>query len=108
VAQFRDGKFDGWRAPRADEPAGTHRISVELKQNAHDAGFMATIENYGPSRLKVEMGLMRIDGPDEPEYTSSCPLEPGRSLFESWPYPLFQLLLASPRILAEDEQVPCE
>jgi hypothetical protein len=108
VAEFHEGKFAGWRAPRSDDGPSAHRISVNLQQNRDDAGFMATVENHGPSLLKFQMGLHRLDGADDPEYTSSCPVGPGQTSFESWPYPLFQILITGVAVIEPSHQVACE
>lgn len=95
VPLFENGRFAGWRAPRADEPAETQILTIALEQMDDDVGMMASVStNTGPA-LKLRMGLIRLDGGDEPESTSSCPLQAGGSRgFEMWPYPIFVLLVA--------------
>ncbi|MFZ5637254.1 MAG: hypothetical protein ACOY82_11815 [Pseudomonadota bacterium] len=107
VPLFENERFAGWRAPRADEPADTQILTIDLDQMDDKAGMMASVStNTGPA-LKLRMGLVRLDGSDEPESTSSCPLRAGGwKNFEMWPYPIFVLLVAdAARPTPEDEGV---
>ena len=57
------------------------------------------------------MGLVRLDGSDRPEATSSCGLRSGGfSSFEAWPYPnpIFVLLVADAKHLPDDALTSCE
>jgi hypothetical protein len=97
VPLFEKGEFAGWREPKPDEPADTQILTIALSQSDKGAGMSAQVStNSGPA-LKLRMGLIRLDGNDEPESTSSCPLMAGGfSSFEMWPYPIFVLLVATP------------
>lgn len=94
VPTFEGDRFSGWRAVRDDEPADTQILSIELKQTDDRAGMSAVVAtNTGPA-LKLRMGLIRLDAED-PESTSSCPLQAGGGTnHEMWPYPIFVLLVA--------------
>ncbi len=109
VPQFENGEFAGWRTPKADEPADTQILTISLEQNDKSEGMMASVgTNTGPA-LKLRMGLVRIDGDDAPESTSSCPLaEGGGHTFEMWPYPVFVLLVADATRPADDEAMVCK
>lgn len=95
VPMFENGTFAGWRAPVDNEPADTQILSIELRQIDDSAGMSAVVStNTGPA-LKLRMGLIRLDGNEQPESTSSCPLRAGGwTNFEMWPYPIFVLLVA--------------
>lgn len=109
VAEFENGEFAGWRTPKADEPADTQILTISLEQIENDAGMRANVgTNTGPA-LKLRMGLVRIDGDDSAESTSSCPLaEGGGHTFEMWPYPIFVLLVADATRPAKDDGMVCK
>jgi len=108
VAEFKDGKFSGWRLPTPKDGAGAYRISIELKQNEKDAGMTATVRNNGPKNLKFSMGLVRVEPGAKPEGTSSCPVIAKGSGYEMWPFPVGSLLLRDARILETTDKVSCE
>jgi hypothetical protein len=108
VAEFKGGKFSGWRVPSSMDGADAVYITIELKQNAGDAGMVATIRNSSSRNLKLRMGLVRLDAGARPESTSSCPLVPKSSGYENWPFPIATLLVRDVRILAPSDKVGCE
>jgi hypothetical protein len=105
VPLFENGEFSGWRAAKPDEPADVQILTIALEQMEGDTGMQARVTtNTGPA-LKLRMGLMRLDS-DEPESTSSCPLNAGgSSTFEMWPYPVFMLLVADAKRVGDDDMV---
>ena len=109
VPIFENGEFTGWRLPGPDEPAGTQILTIKLSQSDDRPNMMARVStNTGPA-LKLRMGLIRLDGNEEPESTSSCPLaEGGFSSFEMWPYPIFVLLVADAKRPATSDGMKCE
>lgn len=109
VPYFENGAFAGWRTPKTDEPADTQILTISLEQNDKGEGMIASVgTNTGPA-LKLRMGLVRIDGDDAAESTSSCPLaEGGGHTFEMWPYPVFVLLVADATRPAKDDGMVCK
>jgi hypothetical protein len=109
VPLFEGGRFTGWRAARPDEAAGTQILTIDLSQSKDDTSMMAHVStNTGPA-LKLRMGLVRLDGNERPESTSSCPLHAGGfSSFEMWPYPIFVLIVADAKRLADSDTMTCE
>lgn len=109
VPEFENGEFAGWRTPKADEPVETQILTISLEQSDKSEGMMASVgTNTGPA-LKLRMGLVRIDGDDKAESTSSCPLaEGGGHTFEMWPYPMFVLLVAEATRPAKDDGMACK
>ena len=71
-----------------------------------DGHMILTVRNPFPKPLKFNMAMMRLAS-ERLEKTSSCPVGPGRALFESWPYPIFQLLLANARLLEPGDKSDC-
>ena len=109
VPLFEGDRFTGWRAVRPDEAAGTQILTIDLSQSKDDTSMKARVStNTGPA-LKLRMGLIRLDGNDRPESTSSCPLLAGGfSSFEMWPYPIFVLIVAAAKRLADTDTMTCE
>lgn len=109
VPEFENGKFAGWRLPKPDEPAGTQILTINLEQSDKNESMMAIVRtNTGPA-LKLNMGLIRLDGHRKPESTSSCGLRAGGfSSYEMWPYPIFTLIVTDAKRLADDEAVTCQ
>jgi hypothetical protein len=109
VPVFQGDTFTGWRTPRADEAADTQIVTIDLAQDEKRTSMSARVStNSGPA-LKLRMGLIRLDGDDRPESTSSCPLQAGGfSSFEMWPYPIFVLMVADAKRLADDVSMVCE
>ncbi len=69
-------------------------------------GTMVSIANQTDRALKFEVFI----SPDGERWTatSSCPAIAGGATFESWPYPVAFIAIASPRPLAEGEPATCE
>ncbi len=57
-------------------------------------GMMLFINNPTKYSIEYDFGMMLIDSEDLFE-TSSVPLMPGLSNFESWPHPIFQLIMTN-------------
>jgi hypothetical protein len=68
--------------------------------------MVLTISNPYRKPLKFNMGVMRLDQ-ERLLKTSSCPIGPGMKAFESWPYPIFQVVLGRGRLLREDDASTC-
>ena len=108
VADFKDGKFGGWRLPTPKDGADAYRISVELKQDAKDAGMAATVRNNGPKGLKFRMGVVKAQPNSHPEGATSCPVPAKGSVIETWEFPVGSLLIRDARIVEAGEKVACE
>jgi hypothetical protein len=67
-------------------------LFVKLEQSP-DGSMLLTITNPFKRMLKFSMGIMPLDKPNLLQ-TSSCPVVGGGSSFESWPEPIFQVILA--------------
>jgi hypothetical protein len=108
VADFKDGKFGGWRLPTPKDGADAYRVSVELKQDAKDAGMAATVRNNGPKGLKFRMGVVKAEANSHPMGASSCPVPAKGSVIETWEFPVGSLLIRDARTVEAGEKVACE
>lgn len=76
-------------------PEKTLTLSFE---QAKDGSMLLQLTNPYNWPLKFDMGMMPLDG-ERLLKTSSCPVMAGGSSFETWPQPIFQVVLAKPRFL---------
>ncbi len=81
-------------------------VSATLQQ-MDDGGMMLALKNPFDKPLKFSMGIMPLDR-EELYSTSSCPVMAKGGSYEMWPYPIFQVWLASPRLLSENDSMSCE
>lgn len=65
------------------------------------------VENYSKYNIKYHLSLMPLEK-DGLYKTSTCPLLAGFSAGESWPYPIFQLLVTEIFILEDSRRTMCE
>lgn len=80
-------------------------VTAKFKQ-MENGGMMLSLRNPFDKQLKFRMGIMPLDS--ESLYkTSSCPVISGGGSYEMWPYPIFQVLLADPRLLEDGEDMAC-
>jgi hypothetical protein len=70
--------------------------------------MLLKVTNPFSQSLKFNMGMMPLDS-DKLLKTSSCPVMAGGSSFESWPEPVFQVVLGNARFIDADKgQVACD
>lgn len=71
-------------------------MTLKFEQTGPDRSgkylMLLKINNPFSKSIKYHAGLMHIDN-DNIFKTSSCPIMPGQTSYESWPYPVFQLVL---------------
>jgi hypothetical protein len=66
-------------------------------------GMLLKVHSPFDQIIKYKLGMMLPDGGDLYS-TSSCPLRPGIPVTEHWPYPIFQIVAADFRLVAEDSE----
>jgi hypothetical protein len=108
VADFKDGKFGGWRLPTPKDGASAYRITVQLDQHANDPGMTARVSSSGPKGLKFSMGVVKAETGAHPEGVSSCPVTAKGSTNETWAFPIGSLLIRDARTLEATDKVACE
>jgi hypothetical protein len=80
-------------------------LSASLEQES-DNSMMLILRNPFKKNLKIAMGIMPLDH-DGLLKTSSCAVLSGRTGFELWPYPIFQVWLGNMRLLDDSSQMTC-
>lgn len=86
-----------------EKPEITLRLS--LKQQDDSLGMMLSV--YNPLDKVLKFNIQMIDFLGRPHKTSSCPVLPGRSSYESWPHPIPELLLTAPVLLDKSADSAC-
>ena len=78
-------------------------ITAALPQGK-DGGMMPSRANPFPRPLKFDMGMMPL-GTDGLHKASSCPVIAGGDSLETWPCPIYQLVLGNARLLDADAPI---
>jgi hypothetical protein len=81
-------------------------LTFQLKQEpklADGLGMVLTVRSPFPGATKYRLGMMLPSG-DRILKTSSCPIDAGKPVFESWPHPIFQLVATGFRVVKADSE----
>lgn len=98
-----NGHFAFKQVTVSEKPEITLRLS--LKQMDDGLGMILSV--YNPLDKVLKFHIQMIDFLGRPHKTSSCPILPGRSSYESWPHPIPELLLTSPVLLDNNADTAC-
>ena len=107
VAEFKDGRFAGWRAPVAGERQPKVQLRIRLEQ-AKEGGMLARVENLGSEWVKPKLFYTPSPEDSEGRPTSSCPIGPGMSGFETWPGAFFQLGIIGAELRKASDPMDCK
>jgi hypothetical protein len=83
-------------------------IVIKMSQMDGSIGMMLSLSNpFEGVALKFNMDMIDFSG--KPHQTSSCPVMPNASIFESWPHPIPELIIKNPKAIpvAEMESMAC-
>jgi len=91
--------------PKVTRPGAT--VTFKLVQEPGRPDMRLTVSSGLPQNLKYNLNVMLpTGGPLYP--TTSCPVEPGLTMHETWPHPVFQLVIKDLRFLREGASLNCE
>lgn len=95
--------------PNIQNPQKTIVIKFWQETSIRDGTeMMLKVINPFSKYLRYELGMMTFES-SELKYTSSCPVMPGLSVFEHWPFPIFQLAMADMRFIdVSGDEVVCK
>ena len=82
-------------------------ITISLSQSDGETDMFLVAKNPFPRALKYRMGMERLDH-DGLLSTSSCPVVGGGGAYETWPHPIFQIVITDFRFLEEGAGFVCE
>jgi hypothetical protein len=95
--------------PRAvrkpEKPSNT--ITFKFWQEPERKDSFLLVTNPFPRLVKFNLGMMPLHT-ERLLKTTSCPVLPGKVLYEHWPHPIFQLVVANVRFLPEGAETRCE
>lgn len=83
----------------------TLNAHFEQTGDGANAQMLLTISNPFPKTLKYHLKMMTLDEKLLP--SSSCPIGPGMTNYESWSHPIFQLVIGGIQLVSE-KSGPCE
>ncbi|MFL6694718.1 MAG: hypothetical protein ACJ8GO_17370 [Ramlibacter sp.] len=81
-------------------------ISLRLSQDGTTHDSLLVVENGADRMLKLDLGLVAHDS-DRVVKTPSCPVGPGKSLYEHWPQPVYQVVVTRIRVLPAGSPATC-
>ena len=81
-------------------------ISLRLSQDATTHDSLLVVENGVDRMLKLDLGLVAHDS-DRVVKTPSCPVGPGKSVYEHWPQPVYQVVVTRIRVLPAGSPATC-
>ena len=82
-------------------------VTFKLIQQPGRADMQLAVTHALPQNLKYSMGMMLPTG-GQLFATPSCPVAPGVTTHETWPHPVFQLVIRDLRFLPEGAPLTCE
>lgn len=90
-------------------PEKTIRLKFWQEPSIRDGTEMVLkVLNPFDKYLKYRLYMMSVDS-DSTQYTSSCPVIPGKLSYEHWPYPLFQIFVLDLKLIKiEGDKIVCQ
>lgn len=107
VPEFDDETFLGWREAEQRESRRNIVLTFKVTQMDSDASISAAISNNGEDPVKLRL-YVRTAGAPEGEYTSSCPVVAGGTVYEYWSRPIVEVIVREASLLTEDSALMCD
>jgi len=103
------GKFDGGVLKDikalSSSKDNTPLFTFDFKQDGKQ--MFLTVENHSKFNIKYHLAMMPLKE-RKMFKTSSCPVSAGNMAFESWPFPIYQLLIPKIFIINIGDKIKCE
>lgn len=106
VADFDDGVFQRWRAPERRESSRNTVLDFKLGQTESDGSISLEVRNNGREPVKLNL-YIRTAGSTQAEYTSSCPVISGGSVYEYWSRPIVEVIVGEAALVSDDGALQC-
>jgi hypothetical protein len=107
VPDFDDLDFQGWRAAERRESARTPVLTFKMTQSTSDGSVSIGISNSGREPVKLRLSI-RSAGAAAGEYTSSCPVPAGGTVYEYWSQPVVEVIVNEAALLSDDAALLCD
>lgn len=105
VADFDDNVFRRWRAPERRESSRNAVLDFKLAQTS-DGSIALEVRNNGREPIKLNL-FIRAPGAMAGEYTSSCPVIAGGSVFEYWSRAVAELIVGEAVLVTDAGALQC-
>lgn len=105
TGDFRDKKLTNIRAIAASEKEKP-LITFDFEQKDKET-MLLTVVNNSKYDIKYHLAMMPLKE-NKLIKTSSCPVSAGKMVFESWPFPIYQLLVPEIFIIEATDKIKCE
>lgn len=106
VADFNDGVFRRWREPERREPSRNAVLDFKLAQTESDGSVSLEVRNNGRDPVKLNL-FVRAAGAAQGEYTSSCPVIAGGSVYEYWSRPIIEVIVGDAILITDNGALQC-
>lgn len=107
VPEFDDGTFLGWREAERRESSRNTVLTFKVTQMESDGSISAAISNNGDDPVKLRL-YIRTPGSAQGEYTSSCPVVAGGTVYEYWSRPVVEVIVREASLLTDDSALMCD
>jgi hypothetical protein len=107
AADFDDLDFLGWREARRRESSDTPVLTFRVTQSPADGSVSAAVTNRGRNPVKLRLHI-RDAGAAAGEYTSSCPVLAGGTVYEYWARPVVEVIVREASLLTDDTALMCD
>lgn len=107
VPEFDDGELLGWRAAERRESARTPVLTFKVSQADGDGSVSVGISNSSREPVKLRLSI-RTAGSASTEYTSSCPVLAGGTVYEYWAQPVVEVVVREAILLTDDAALLCD
>lgn len=106
VADFDNNQFIRWRAAERREPSRNAVLDFKLTQTESDGSISLEVRNNGREPVKLNL-FTRAPGAAGAEYTSSCPVIAGGSVYEYWSRPVVEVIVGEAVLVTDDGALQC-
>jgi len=108
VPEFDDDQLQGWRAAERRESARTPVLTFKLAQETGgDLAVSLVISNSGREPVKLRLSI-RTAGSASAEYTSSCPVLAGGTVYEYWTQPVVEVVVREATVPTDESALMCD
>src|SRR5690606_13055153 len=107
VPEFDDETFAGWRNAERRGSGRTTVLTLKLTQAGSDRSLSLAISNSGREPVKLRL-FTRTVGSGNLDYTSSCPVVAGGTVYEYWSLPIIEVVVREASLLSDDAALLCD
>lgn len=104
----KEAPIDLVQVKKNQNPERTIVFKLEQQKEVSDGkSMLLTVKNPFSKAIRYNMGIMPLDQ-EKLLKTSSCPVKAKLSMFEIWPFPIFQVVVANMHFQKEEDDSSCK